>query len=130
MGGWVGGFGWWVGLDGFTIISDFSATLGNGETVAKNGNRIHVQLIALHIILKWVRFSFFGSFANAVVITSLYLYSLLFSFLLIISTRSCRRVGGWVGCWVGGWVGGWVWLVGGRHHAHEPQSSQSWRIIR
>ena len=27
--------GWWVGLDGFTIISDFRATLGNGETVKK-----------------------------------------------------------------------------------------------
>ena len=58
----------------------------------KNGNLIHVQLTALHIILKWMRFSFFGSFANAVVITSLYLSSLLFSFLLIISTRSCRRL--------------------------------------
>ena len=63
LGGWVGGlvgrFGWWVGLGGFTIISDFRATLGDGETVQKNGNRIHVQLIALHIILKWMRFSFF-----------------------------------------------------------------------
>ena len=109
VGGLVGGFDWWVGLGGLTIISDFHATLGSGETMKKNGNLIHVQLTALHIILKWMRFSFFGSFANAVVITSLYFSSLLFSFLLIITTRSCRRVGGWVG----GSVGWWVGVVGG-----------------
>ena len=28
-------YGWWVGLGGFTIISDFRATLGDGETVKK-----------------------------------------------------------------------------------------------
>ena len=66
-----------------------------------------MQLTALHIILKWMRFSFFGSFANAVVITSLYLSSLLSSFLLIITTPPA---GGWVGGRLGGWVGG---LVGG-----------------
>jgi len=64
---------------------------------------------------------FFGSVDNAVVITSLYLSSLLFSFLLIITKRFCRRVGGgrlggWVGGRVGGfgWVGlgGWVWVGG------------------
>ena len=39
MGGWagglVGGFDWWVCLGGLTIISDFHATLGSGETVKK-----------------------------------------------------------------------------------------------
>ena len=40
VGGWVGGFGlvdlggWvWVGLGGFTIISDFRGTCGSGGTV-------------------------------------------------------------------------------------------------
>ena len=98
MGGLVGGFDWWVGLGGFTIISDFHATFGSGETVKRKR--------------KWMRFSFFGSFDNAVVITSLYLSSLLFSFLLIITTRFCRRVGGWEVGWVGGWAGGWIWLGG------------------
>jgi hypothetical protein len=42
VGGWVGRFGcvglggWvWVGLGGFTIISDFRGTRGSGETVKK-----------------------------------------------------------------------------------------------
>ena len=81
-----------------------------------------------------MRFSFSESFAHAVVITSLYLSSLFVSFLLIITTRSCGRVGGWVGGWVGlvGWVWvsgfGWVWmgsqLIGDKNSAQSRSAGQ------
>ena len=96
LGGWV-----WVGLGGFTIISDFRGTCGSGGTVKQKqkSDTCAIHCAAHHFEMDAFCFE---SFAHAVVITSLYLSSLLFSFLLIITTRSCS---GWVGGWV---VGGWV----------------------
>ena len=69
-----------------------------------------MQLIALHIILKWMRFSFFESFPCAVAIANLCLFSLLFVFSY--NYHTLLQDGGWVGELVGLGGFGWVGLGG------------------